>query len=183
MKHVFVLPLALAVVLCYTPAFAQHGHGGGMSGGMGASMGSSMGHGGESHSMTGSSNSRAAQSAAMTQQLSQNKPLAQKIEKLTGMSSAQQACEGFKNLGQCVAAAHVSNNLKISFACLRADMTGTAAAASSNCGTSTSTSGTSGKTMSLGKAIQTLDPNVNAGAEAKKAQKQADQDLKNASNS
>jgi len=38
------------------------------------------------------------------------------------------ACAGFKNLGQCVAAIHVSHNLKIPFACLSADMTGTAPA-------------------------------------------------------
>jgi hypothetical protein len=42
---------------------------------------------------------------------------------------AQQSCSGFKNLGQCVAAAHVSKNLGIGFACLKSDMTGTAAPA------------------------------------------------------
>jgi hypothetical protein len=174
MKHAYAL--ALAALLCCAPAFGQHGHSG--------SMGNGMGHGGISHNTNGSSKSGSEQSPAMNQQLSQNKPLAQRIENLTGMSSAQQACNGFKNLGQCVAAAHVSNNLKISFSCLKADMTGTAAPSTSNCGSTTaSTSATSGKAMSLGKAIQALDPNVNASAEAKKAQKQADQDLKNSSNS
>jgi hypothetical protein len=171
MKHIHVSVLALAVLLCCAPAFAQHGHGSG-------SMGGGMGHGSAGHTMNGMSNSGSAHGVTMGQQLSKNTKLAGKIESLTKMSSAQQACDGFKNLGQCVAAAHVSKNLGINFSCLKADMTGTAVASSSNC-----TSATSGKTMSLGKAIQTLSPKVNARAEAKKAQKQADQDLKEPSNS
>src|SRR6516162_8372015 len=93
---------------------------------------------------------------------------------LTGMS-AQQACTGFKTLGQCVAAAHVSKNLDISFACLRSDMTGQAPAKGSNC--PASASGTAGKTNSLGKAIQALRPTSDSKTEAKKATKQADQDI------
>jgi len=99
------------------------------------------------------------------------------------MSSAQQACDGLKNLGQCVAAAHVSKNLRINFSCLKADMTGTAPAKGSNCTTAPAASGTTGKTMSLGRAIQNLSPTVNASAQAKKAQKQADQDLRASTNS
>ena len=107
--------------------------------------------------------------------LTRNTQLADKIQTLTGMS-AQQACTGFKNLGQCVAAAHVSKNLGIGFACLKSDMTGQAPAKGSNC-PAMATSATAGKTMSLGKAIQTLNPDVNSSVEAKKAQKQADQDI------
>lgn len=106
------------------------------------------------------------------QQLAKNSKLAGKIEHLTGMP-AQQACSGFKNLGQCVAAAHVSKNLGISFACMKSDMTGTAPAAGSVC-----PAGTGSKSMSLGKAIQTLDPGADNKLEAKKGEKEADQDLK-----
>ena len=91
---------------------------------------------------------------------------------------AQQACDGFKNLGQCVAAAHVSKNLGISFVCMKSDMTGQAPQSGSNCPTGTGT-----KSMSLGKAIQTLDPNANSKTETKKGTQQANQDLKPSSNS
>jgi hypothetical protein len=71
----------------------------------------------------------------------------------------QAACSGFKNLGQCVAALHVSKNLGIPFGDLQAKMTGSSS-------------------VSLGKAIQDLGgANVNSKAEAKKANKQANADL------
>src|ERR1700688_4873683 len=85
--------------------------------------------------------------------LAQNTKLASQIKDLTG-TSAQQACEGFKNLGECVSAAHVSKNLGIGFDALRSKMTGSGA-------------------ESLGKAIQDLKPETNASAEARKAQGQA----------
>ena len=69
------------------------------------------------------------------------------------------ACSGFKNLGQCVAAMHVAKNLNLSFDDLKNKMTGS-------------------NSENLGKAIQDLGgPNVNAKSEAKKANKQASQDL------
>jgi hypothetical protein len=69
------------------------------------------------------------------------------------------ACSGFKNLGQCVAAMHVAKNLNLSFSDFQSKMTGSSP-------------------ESLGKAIQDLGgPNVNAKSEAKKANKQANQDL------
>ena len=177
MKHIRVSVLALAVALYCPTAFAQHEH-------MGGNMGGGMGHGAASHSMDKGSSSGSTHGTTMDQQLSKNTKLAGKIKSLTGMSSAQQACDGFKNLGQCVAAAHVGKNLGINFSCLKADMTGLAPAKGSNCTTGTAApSGATGKTMSLGKAIQTLSPTVNASAQAKKAQKQADQDLKESSNS
>jgi hypothetical protein len=68
----------------------------------------------------------------------------------------QTACSGFKNLGQCVAALHVAKNLNLSFTDLQTKM----------------------GSESLGKAIQDLaGPNVSAKGEAKKASKQANQDL------
>jgi hypothetical protein len=68
----------------------------------------------------------------------------------------QSACTGFKNLGQCVAALHVAKNLNLSFSDLQTKM----------------------GSESLGKAIQDLGgPSVNSKGEAKKANKQASQDL------
>ena len=85
------------------------------------------------------------------------------------------ACAGFKNLGQCVAAVHVSHNLNIPFACLSADMTGTAPASGSTCPSGTGTS-----KMSFGKSIQTLSPNAAAKTEEKTATKQANDDINEA---
>jgi hypothetical protein len=91
--------------------------------------------------------------------LSRNTKLSSKLDSLLPKgTTAQQACSGFKNLGQCVAAIHVSHNLGISFDDLKAKTTGD-------------------NSENLGKAIHDLKPAVNAKAEAKKGRKQADQDL------
>lgn len=172
MKSTYIFVLALAVALYCAPAIAQHGHPGGPGGGMGNSA--SMGHSGtNSHGNNANSNPGTAQGKTMDQILTKNTQLSGKIQSLTGMS-AQDACNGFKNLGQCVAAAHVSKNLGINFACLKADMTGIAAPTGTSCGTKTSANS---KSMSLGQAIQSLSPTVNSKSEAKKANKQAHQDL------
>ena len=166
----------IAVVLCGAPAFAQHGHGPG---------GGGMGMNGNSHANThaaGVGSAAASHGKTMDQILKDNTKLSDKIAALTG-EPAQQACSGFKNLGQCVAAAHVSKNLGIGFACLKSDMTATAAPTGSNCPASTKASGTGTKTMSLGSAIQALSPNANSKTEAKKGQQQAGQDLKDSTNS
>jgi hypothetical protein len=158
----------LAVGLC-TSVFAQHGHAGGAGGSMGGGMG--MGHG-EGMGSTGSSDSgrgmtHSGAGSSMAQQspdtaLTKSPKLSSNLEKMlpAGMT-AQQACSGFKNLGQCVAAIHVSHNLNIPFADLKSKVTGTGA-------------------ESLGKAIENLKPDANAKSEAKKANKQADQDLNEA---
>ena len=165
MKHFHVSMLCLAVALYSGSAFAQHGHMGGSS------------HGDASHGSMNGASSASGHRMTVDQQLSKNTQLSGKIQKLTGMP-AQQACDGFKNLGQCVAAAHVSKNLGISFVCMKSDMTGQAPQSGSNCPTGTGT-----KSMSLGKAIQTLDPNANSKTETKKGTQQANQDLKPSSNS
>src|SRR5260370_32795263 len=168
MKYAKTCLLTIAVVVFSLTALAQHGHG------PGGSMGPGVGHGadGADH---GSMNGNSGSTHGMTtdQILAKNTALGGKIQTLTGMS-AKQACGGFKNLGQCVAAAHVSKNLGISFACMQADMTGKAPATGSACPTGTG----SGKSMSLGKAIQTLRPTAASKAESKKAEKQADADVK-----
>src|SRR5258708_39929411 len=145
MKPMKVSILALAVLLNSGLVLAQHGHG----------MGSSM-----SHSSSHATSSAKGGERSMTQKLTDNTKLADKISKLTGMS-ATSACQGFKNLGQCVAAAHVAKNLDIpgGFTALKDKMLGI-----SPTGTSTATS----KPMSLGKAIQALDPSASVKAETKK---------------
>jgi len=172
MKQMQITVLALAVALCGGTALAQHGHG------MNAGMNPAMGDGG-SHRMSPTVSSSSTHRMTMSQQLTKNTALSGKIQKLTGMP-AQDACSGFKNLGQCVAAAHVSKNLDINFACMKADVTGVAAPSSDKCPIAPNTST---KGMSLGKAIQTLSPTSNSKLEAKKAKKQADQDIKDSSNS
>jgi hypothetical protein len=95
--------------------------------------------------------------------LSHNTAIAGKVQTLTGQD-AQTACSGFKNIGQCVAAAHVAKNLDIpgGFDALKAKITGSGA-------------------VSLGKAVQELAPNADGKAEAKKANKQAADDLRESS--
>jgi len=176
MKKTRIAMLSLAVVLYATAALAQHGHSGGAAGGgMGNTMGS-MGHSTDAsdHGNAGSmkaTNSGSTHQPTVNDILTKNKAIGGKIEKLTGMP-ASQACTGFKNLGQCVAAAHVSKNLGISFDCLRSDMTGTAPQ-STSC-----PAGTGNKSMSLGKAIQTLDPEADRKAESKKGETEAQRDMK-----
>jgi hypothetical protein len=179
MKNIHVIALAVAVALYCAPAFAQHGHGPGSGNAMGGVTHASANANGANK---GAGSTEAVHGKTMDQLLTQNAKLSDKIASLTGQS-AQQSCSGFKNLGQCVAAAHVSKNLGISFACLKSDMTGTAAPTGSNCpaGSST-TAGAGAKTMSLGKAIQTLSPTTNSKTEAKKGQQQASQDLKASTN-
>lgn len=164
--------LALAVVLYAGPGFAQHGHAPG-------TMGNGMGHG--NMGANGSAGSGSTHGVNINQQLANNKTIAGKIATLT-KQPATQACSGFKNLGQCVAAAHVSKNLDIPFDCLKFDITGQAPTDGTKC-TAPATTKSGITTMSMGKAIQTLRPTANSGAEVKKAKKQADQDLKASNNS
>ena len=167
MKMTRIPMLSLTVALYATAALAQHAHTGGtMSGGLGSGMGHSTGS-----SKTTSSGST--HQPTVNDILTKNPAISSKIQTLTGMP-ASQACTGFKNLGQCVAAAHISKNLRISFDCLKSDMTGTAPQGTS------CPAGTGTKSMSLGKAIQTLDPTADQKAESKKGQTEAKQDMKSA---
>jgi hypothetical protein len=172
MRRLTILPVAVGIVFCLgmTPVFAQHG--GGRPAGAGAPSGVGMGAPSDvgrgigrpsdsipSHSMETPNNSTGLSHSSPSDVLSHNTAIAGKITSLTG-EDAQTACNGFKNLGQCVAAAHVAKNLNIpgGFDALKAQMTGTNA-------------------VSLGKAIQTLAPNADPKNEAKKASKQASNDL------
>lgn len=177
MKGTYLLSLTVAFAVYCAPALAQHGHGAGGPGGMNG-MGASNHEKSDANSMNGNAgNAAASHGKTMDQLLAQNTKLSDKISALTG-ESAQQACTGFKNLGQCVAAAHVSKNLGISFGCLKDDMTGTAPSASSSC-----PAGTGSKSMSLGKSIQTLSPKADSKTAAKKGQHQANEDLMEATKS
>lgn len=101
--------------------------------------------------------------AEINQRLEQNHTLSASLQSLLPAgTNLQDASKGFKNLGQFVAAVHVSHNLNIPFDQLKAKLTGPGA-------------------MQLGKAIHSLKPEMDskaADAEAKKAEKQAKETIK-----
>jgi len=120
-----------------------------------------MGHSSVTTSNHGTQSGSQTQSQGRTPQqlLGQNSKLSSNLQKLLPAGTTpQQACSGFRNLGQCVAAIHVSHNLGIPFADLKSKMTGSSS-------------------ESLGKAIQDLRPNANSKTETKKAQKETQDDL------
>jgi len=80
-------------------------------------------------------------------------------EMLPADMTPQQACAGFKTLEQCVTAVHLAQNLKLSFADLKAKTTGKGS-------------------VGLQKAIEQMAANANAKDELKKAKKQAADDMK-----
>jgi hypothetical protein len=145
------------------------------------SMGASGMHGNSANAGGGRGSSSAMASTDPGQVLEHNSNLAGKLETLTGtttLTDLEKDASAFKNFGQFVAAAHVAKNLNINggFAALMCDMTKqTAVGATSACTNTTK--------MSLGKAIQTLDPNADAKSQAKKAMDEANQDLKDSSGS
>jgi len=98
---------------------------------------------------------------SVSQKLASNTKLASKLQSLLPPGTdLQTAAQGFKNLGQFVAAVHVSHNLAIPFDQLKSKMLGP-------------------PSESLGKAIHDLKPTANAKAEVKKAEHEAHQDLDN----
>ncbi len=162
MKSTHLTLFVALTFACSSPAFAQRSHpGGGPPAGHGPSSasGSGMGEANKSGAMSPTNMSHSSPNNV----LSHNTAIAGKIKSLTGQD-AQAACNGFKNLGQCVAAAHVAKNLDIpgGFDALKAKMTGAGS-------------------VSLGKAIQQLSPNANAKSESKKAHQQAADDMKETS--
>lgn len=150
MKNKTALSIALSLALMGIPLYAQHGHGGG-----GGGMGNAMDH------PTPHSDSKASDSkgSSVSDHLQDNTKLASKLQNLLPQgTNLQQAAQGFKNLGQFVAAVHVAHNLGIPFDQLKAKLMGP-------------------PTESLGKAIHSLKPDVKSSDEAKKAKKQAKQDM------
>jgi hypothetical protein len=99
-------------------------------------------------------------SLTVSQRIDRNPQLVSRLQALlpAGMT-LDSAAAGFKNQGQFIAALHVAHNLNIPFAELKADMTGA-------------------HHDSLGQAIHALKPPADAAAEVKKADRQADTDIK-----
>jgi hypothetical protein len=105
----------------------------------------------------------------------QGKPLGARIEKmLPANMTLNTASAGFRNQGQFIAAVHVSRNLGIPFADLRAAMLGLPRPGT------TPTPNTTLTPLSLGQAIQKLRPAANATTEASHAETQARADLSTA---
>jgi len=140
---------------------AQHGRGGGGTiGGHTGGPPSSIGTSGRGESDHGATSSNQSGPRSPEQLLNQNTELSSNLQKLLPAGTTpQQACNGFTNLGRCVAAIHVAHNLGISFLDLSAKLTGP-------------------NSESLGKAINQLRPGANAGAEKKRAEKQAKNDMR-----
>ena len=183
MKRLTLL-FIVAVFAAFYPgtemAFAQQVHGGG--------PGLSHGTSASSHGAMNSSSSRSQGVASSSPQevLSRNTKLdstlttkLQSKNLLPAGTDLKSACSGFRNLGQCVAAIHVSHNLNIPFACLKADMTGQTGQASAT-GSNCPTVARSTSKLSLGKSIQALAPSANANEEAKVGTKEAESDIKEA---
>jgi hypothetical protein len=96
-----------------------------------------------------------------TPHLAQNTKLSDRLTKLVPPgTNLENAAQGFNNLGQFVAAVHVSHNLDIPFSDLKSKMM-------------------SGD--SLGQAIRDLRPGVSAKDETKKMKRQAKETLRKAS--
>jgi hypothetical protein len=174
-----IVSMILLAGFAVLPAFAQRGGGAGAAGGagrgggMGGGMASQMGRG-PAENPTGPGMERGRPTSGMEhgtqttmgkqktpgELLAQNTKLSSKLGTLLPAGTdLQEAAAGFKNLGEFVAATHVSHNLGIPFEDLKAKMTGS-------------------DPVSLGKAIKELKPEVDAKAEAKKAKKQASEDLR-----
>ena len=156
MRIRIVLSIILSVAVMGIPLYAQHGHSGG-GGAAGGSMGHSMDKP-DSNSHASDKGSEA-KGSSVSDHLEDNTKLASKLQSLLPQgTNLQQAAQGFKNLGQFVAAVHVSHNLGIPFDQLKTKLMGP-------------------PSESLGKAIHALKPDAKSSAEAKKAQKQAKQDM------
>jgi pectate lyase len=149
MKRLIVLFIAVLPSVCMAnELYAQHGAGvGGSAHGLSARPTS------PTKGLTGGQKTP-------SEMLQQNKNLSSKLSTILAkqnITNIQDAAQGFKNLGQFVAAVHVSQNLGIPFTQLKSDMM---------------------NGDSLGKAIHALKPDVNSQAESKKGLKQANEDIK-----
>ena len=172
--------LAIIALLVGTSALAQHGGppagiGGGRPDGIGGGrpdnfpgVGSSADNGG---SHWGNAGRPVLETRTTPRTLESNSHLSDALTRSLGKSGVtlpdgglNTACEGFRNLGGCLSALHVADNLALpgGFAALKAEMT-------------------SGDKLSLGKAITRLRPDADARTAEKRASKQARADLEAAS--
>src|SRR5260370_16619732 len=120
MKKRMIVMIAAAFSFAVAPAFAQHAHEGAAG-----SHGSAMSNGAVDHN--NANGSTKGTSSSPTSVLSKNSKLDSKLTSklqskglLPAGTDLKDACAGFKNLGQCVAAIHVRHNLAVPFACMRA---------------------------------------------------------------
>lgn len=164
MKIKFLLSAAAMFAFASAPVFAQHGHGGGGGGSSSLSMhGSDHDNSSSTHGKSDDHVSGHDSHGSISQKLASNKQLASKLQGLLPPGTdLNAAAAGFKNLGQFVAAVHVSHNLGIPFDQLKSKMIGP-------------------PSESLGKAISQLKPDTNAKAETKKAESEAKDDMKGSS--
>jgi hypothetical protein len=108
----------------------------------------------------------------------QSKKLASQLQALLPpRTKLEDACTAFRQLNECVAALYVSRNLKIKFNCLKWDVTGVQPGSGN---VTSCRAPEDGKALSLAKAIQTLKPGADAKAEAKNAEKRAQEDINDA---
>jgi hypothetical protein len=108
----------------------------------------------------------------------QSKKLASELQAiLPAKTKLEDACAAFRQLNECVASLHVSHNLKIKFNCLKWDVTGVQPAKGN---VSSCSAPDGGKALGLAKAIQTLKPEADSKAEAKNAERRAQEDIKDA---
>lgn len=178
--------LGTLTLLAAVPALAQHGPptgaGSGPPAGAGSGMpsgfpggGASGNHGGSNWGNSGMPDGTgrpAISSSTSTRSLENNPHLASSLGNALARSGVeipstglQGACEGFGNLGKCVAALHVAHRLGLpgGFDALKAEMT-------------------AGDELSLGDAITRLMPEADAKSEAKAAKRAARADLAVAEN-
>lgn len=163
MKSFRIAKIGVLVVASAVLCYGQHGRGGSAAGshmgGPPSGVGSASGNSGNTSGHGSEAGATQSQKPSPQQLLDQNTKLTSNLQKLLPAGTTpQQACQGFKNLGQCVAAIHVSHNLGIPFSDLAGKMTGS-------------------NPESLGKTIHDLKPDANASAETKKAEKQAKTDM------
>jgi len=92
-------------------------------------------------------------------------------------TTLREACSGFASLEDCVAALHVSRNLKIKYNCLKWDMTATRPSGD----VKSCEAPPRNKILPLSKAIRMLNSDADAKAEARSAERRAREDIKDAS--
>jgi hypothetical protein len=91
-------------------------------------------------------------------------------------TTLREACSGYTSLEDCVAALHVSRNVKIKFNCLKWNMT----AARPSGEIKSCEAPPRDKALPLDKAIRIINSDVDAKAQAKSAQRRAREDIKDA---
>jgi hypothetical protein len=117
-------------------------------------------------------------SEQLTSNSDENKKLSSQLQALLpAKMSLVDACSGFKELKDCVAALYVSHNMKIRFNCLKWDVTGAQPTAGS---VASCKAPEGGKALGLTKAIERFKPDADARTEAKNAERRAQEDIKDA---